>query len=77
MNINLATAEDLQSVPGLGRELSQRILALRKERGGFHFLEELRDVSGIGEKRLAVLKAYFFCPLPPLQSPAGSSSPSF
>ncbi len=64
ININTASETDLQSVPGVGPEMARRILALREERGGYHFLEELKDVSGIGEKRFGALKEYFFCPLP-------------
>lgn len=64
ININTATEAQLRSVPGVGPEMVRRILALREERGGFHFLEELKDVSGIGDKRFGTLKEYFFCPLP-------------
>ena len=67
ININTATAADLQSVPGFGPELASRILTLRKARGGFHFLEELKDVNGIGDKRFEVLKEIFFCPPPDVQ----------
>ena len=63
-DVNLADAKDFQSVPGIGPELAKRIIELREERGGFSFLEELTDVSGIGEKRFDALKDYFFCPLP-------------
>ena len=75
MDINRATVEDLLAVPGFGPELAQGILALREARGGFHVLEELKDVNGIGDKRFLALKAYFFCPLPDVQPPA--PSPSF
>lgn len=64
MNINQATAKDLEQVPDIGPKTAQKILALREERGGFCFIEELLDVSGVGEKRLAALKEAFFCPLP-------------
>ena len=64
ININSATAEELQRVPGIGPALSQRILDARDEQGGFHFLEEIMDVPGIGEKRFAALKELFYCPLP-------------
>ncbi|MBR3019727.1 MAG: helix-hairpin-helix domain-containing protein [Clostridia bacterium] len=64
MDVNRADAADFQAVPGIGPELSQRIIALREERGGFSFLEEVTDVSGIGDKRFDALEDYFFCPLP-------------
>ncbi len=64
IDINRATAADLQAVPGIGPEIARRVLELRQERGGFSFLEELTDVPGIGEKRFEALKEYFFCPQP-------------
>ena len=68
ININTATESDLKTVPGIGPELARRVIAAREERGGFHFLEELKDVSGIGDKRFDSMKAYFFCPLPEAQA---------
>ncbi len=62
-DINAATAEDLQDAPGIGPALAQRILDERDARKGFHFLEELMDVSGIGEKRYEALSALFYCPV--------------
>ena len=64
MDINQATLEDLQKADGVGPALAQRICDLREERGGFRFLEELTDVSGIGEKRFEALSALFYCPTP-------------
>ena len=61
-DINRATAEDLEKADGIGPTLAQRILEMRDARGGFHFLEELMDVSGIGEKRFEALRALFYCP---------------
>ena len=61
-DINRATAEDLQQASGIGPALAQRILEMRDARGGFHFLEELLDVSGIGQKRFEALRALFYCP---------------
>ena len=63
MDINQATAKDLQKVHGIGPALSQRILDEREVRNGFHFLEELMDVSGIGEKRYEALCELFYCPV--------------
>lgn len=64
MNINLATAQDLQRVSGIGPVLSQRIVEARDELDGFHFLEEVKDVSGVGEKRFEALAELFFCLAP-------------
>ncbi len=64
MDVNAASAEDLQKVPGIGPALSQAILECREAAGGFRFLEEIKDVPGIGEKRFEALKELFFCPFP-------------
>ncbi|MGV1098950.1 ComEA family DNA-binding protein [Thiovibrio sp. JS02] len=55
--VNSATAEQLATIPGLGPKLTARIVALREKRGGrLASLEDLLEVKGIGEKKLAVLK---------------------
>ncbi len=64
MDINQAALEDLQKASGIGPALSQRIIELREARGGFRFIEELMDVSGVGEKRFEALRALFYCPVP-------------
>lgn len=64
ININSATLDDLTRVPGIGPALAQSILDFRDAVGGFRFLEEALDVSGIGQKRLEALRACFYCPLP-------------
>lgn len=64
IDINLATAEELQAVSGIGPVTAQSILALREERNGFYFMEELLDVPGVGEKRLEALREMFFCNSP-------------
>lgn len=51
ININLATAEELQTLPGIGPALASRILEMREYRGGFVYPDELLDVSGIGPAR--------------------------
>ncbi len=64
LDINQASAEEIQKANGIGPALSQRIIELREARGGFRFIEELMDVSGIGEKRFEALCALFYCPAP-------------
>lgn len=50
LDLNLAGADDLDELPGVGEVLAERILAHREEIGRFSDVGELRDVSGIGEK---------------------------
>lgn len=53
VNLNQATLADLDSLPGVGPALAQRILEWRKAHGRFNNLNELLQVKGIGAKKLA------------------------
>ncbi|MCL5772827.1 MAG: ComEA family DNA-binding protein [Firmicutes bacterium] len=50
ININTATSEELQKLPGVGKKLAERIIEYRNSIRGFESAGELRDVPGIGEK---------------------------
>ena len=50
LDLNAATAEELETLPGIGPVLAQRILDYRTACGGFETLDELLNVEGIGEK---------------------------
>jgi len=50
--INYMTAEDFQAVPGIGEKISQSVIAYREEIGQFNDVNELTEVSGIGEAKL-------------------------
>ena len=56
IDINTATAEQLDELDGIGPGMAGAILEYRKEHGGFGSIEELGQVPGIGEKRLAALR---------------------
>jgi len=56
VNLNTATIDQLQTLPGVGPVLAQRIIAYRDEHGGFKSVSELRQVSGIGDARYHELK---------------------
>ena len=51
ININLATQTELTDLPGIGAVLASRIIDYRRQHGDFQRIEDLRNVSGIGEKR--------------------------
>ena len=56
LNINTATLEQLDLLSGIGPTTAQKILDFREERGGLSSIEELGEIPGIGEKRLASLR---------------------
>ena len=58
ININNASAETLQYIPGIGASKAESIVELRKQKGGFKALEELMEVRGIGEKLLESIIKY-------------------
>ncbi|MEO3856094.1 ComEA family DNA-binding protein [Acrocarpospora sp. B8E8] len=56
LSLNSATADQLEQLPGVGEVLAQRIIEYRDTHGGFQSIEQLREVSGIGERKYAELK---------------------
>ena len=55
-NINTATAEQLERLPGVGASTAARIIEYRQKNGGFKKIEELMNVRGIGEKTFLKMK---------------------
>ena len=57
LNINNASFEDLVKVPGIGPKTASLILE-RRQREKFKSIEELKEIKGIGDKKLQKLKEY-------------------
>jgi competence protein ComEA len=58
LNLNTATVDQLQRLPGVGPSLAKRIVDFREKKGGFKRIEELLAVPGISEKKWQQLKEY-------------------
>ena len=56
LHLNRATAAELDNLPGIGPVIAERIVAHRTEHGPFRAVEDLLDVPGIGEAKLASLR---------------------
>ena len=56
ININLATQSELTDLPGIGNVLASRIVDYRRQHGDFQKIEDIRNVSGIGEKRYEAIQ---------------------
>jgi competence protein ComEA len=56
VNLNTATAADLEALPGIGAKTAARIVEYRQKNGPFKKVEELMNVRGVGEKNFLKLK---------------------
>lgn len=56
VNINKATASELETINGVGPALAEKIIAYRTANGRFATVEDLKNVSGIGEKKFETIR---------------------
>jgi competence protein ComEA len=76
ININAATSEQLQLVPGIGPATADKILQMRKSYGPFNSVDDLLAIRGIGKKRLDKMRKYLIAGRPATASKAGAASKS-
>lgn len=58
LDVNRATEQDFERLPGIGSGLAKQLVAYRTEHGAYHTVEELRQVKGIGVKRFERLSPF-------------------
>jgi comEA protein len=58
IDLNKATVEELQKLPGIGEKTALKIIEYRKSKGGFKKIEELMNVERIGQKTFEKIKDY-------------------
>jgi competence protein ComEA len=69
INLNTATVEQLETLPGIGRKTAERIVEHRTRSGSFKRIEELMNVKGIGEKSFLRLKPLIVVTARPEKAP--------
>ena len=64
VNLNTATVEQLATIPGVGPKMAERIIDYRQKNGGFKKVEDLMNVSGVGEKSFLKMKPLITVTMP-------------
>lgn len=60
ININAAGINDLIKLPGIGEKTALKIIDMRKEKGGFTKIDELKEIKGIGDSKLEKISKYIY-----------------
>jgi len=58
LNLNNSTAAELETLPGIGRVMAERIVEYRESRGLFRNINEIKNVNGIGDKKFLDIKEF-------------------
>src|SRR5271155_3614563 len=74
VNLNTATSEQLQQVPGIGPSTADKILQMRKSYGAFKSVDDLLAIRGIGPKRLEKMRKYLVAGRTATAAPAKSAA---
>jgi competence protein ComEA len=69
INLNTATLDQLEKLPGIGPKTAARIIDYRQKNGGFKKIEELMNVRGVGEKSFLRIKSQLTVTLPKANHP--------
>jgi len=69
LDLNTATVEELQTLPGIGPTTAKAIIRFREKSGPFRRVEDLLAIRGITKRRLEILRPYVtVAPAPPARS---------
>ena len=76
VNLNTATSEELQPVPGIGPATADKILQVRKSYGAFKSVDDLLAIRGLGPKWLEKMRKYLIVGKPAAAKPTTPSAKS-